>query len=87
MTNPKQALAEMSRVAKSGALLLFLDEQMYANASWIERTYFKRVLSSHNVIHHCPVELLPADVEDVQVAQVYEFYYICTARKLGNFHE
>jgi ubiquinone/menaquinone biosynthesis C-methylase UbiE len=81
MTDPKQALAEMSRVAKPGALLLFLDEQMYANASWIERTYFKRVLSSHNVIHHCPVELLPVEVAGVQVAQVYEFYYICTAHK------
>jgi ubiquinone/menaquinone biosynthesis C-methylase UbiE len=81
MTDPRQALAEMGRVAKPGALLLFLDEQMYANASWIERTYFKRVLSSHNVIHHCPVELLPVDVDDVQVAQVYEFYYICTAHK------
>jgi len=81
MTNPKKALAEMSRVAKPGALLLFLDEQMYADASRIERAYFHRVLSSHNVIHHCPVELLPAELEDVKVAQVYEFYYICTARK------
>jgi ubiquinone/menaquinone biosynthesis C-methylase UbiE len=81
MTDPGRALAEMSRVAKPGALLLFLDEQMYAGASRIERAYFHRVLSSHNVIHHCPVELLPAELEDVRVAQVYEFYYICTARK------
>jgi ubiquinone/menaquinone biosynthesis C-methylase UbiE len=81
MTDPGKALAEMSRVAKPGALLLFLDEQMYANATRIERAYFHRVLSSHNVIHHCPVELLPAEIEDVRVAQVYEFYYICTARK------
>ena len=80
-TDPRKALAEMTRVAKPGALLLFLDEQMYANASRIERSYFHKVLSSHNVIHHCPVELLPADLEDVRVAQVYEFYYICTARK------
>jgi SAM-dependent methyltransferase len=81
MTDPGKALAEMTRVAKPGALLLFLDEQMYPNASRIERTYFRRVLSSHNVIHHCPVELLPVELEDVRVAQVYEFYYICTARK------
>jgi ubiquinone/menaquinone biosynthesis C-methylase UbiE len=81
MTDPGKALAEMARVAKPGALLLFLDEQMYAGASRVERAYFHRVLSSHNVIHHCPVELLPADLEDVRVAQVYEFYYICTARK------
>jgi ubiquinone/menaquinone biosynthesis C-methylase UbiE len=83
MTDPGKALAEMTRVAKPGALLLFLDEQMYATPSRIERLYFHNVLSSHNVIHHCPVELLPADLEDVQVAQVYEFYYICTARKRG----
>jgi SAM-dependent methyltransferase len=81
MTDPKKALAEMTRVAKPGALLLFLDEQMYAQASRIERKYFHKVLSSHNVIHHCPVEWLPGDLEDVRVAQVYEFYYICTARK------
>jgi ubiquinone/menaquinone biosynthesis C-methylase UbiE len=81
MTDPKKALAEMTRVARPGALLLFLDEQMYENASRIESTYFHKVLSSHNVIHHCPVELMPAELEDVVVSQVYEFYYICTARK------
>jgi ubiquinone/menaquinone biosynthesis C-methylase UbiE len=81
MSDPQRALAEMTRVAKPGALLLFLDEQMYPNASRVERAYFHRVLSSHNVIHHCPVEWLPADVEHVRVAQVYEFYYICTATK------
>jgi ubiquinone/menaquinone biosynthesis C-methylase UbiE len=81
MTDPSRALAEMSRVAKPGALLLFLDEQMYEKASRIERIYFHRVLSSHNVIHHCPVELMPPELEDVVVRQVYEFYYICTARK------
>lgn len=81
MTDPKKALAEMSRVAKPGALLLFLDEQMYEKASRIESIYFHRVLSSHNVIHHCPVELMPPELEDIVVRQVYEFYYICTARK------
>ena len=81
MTDPGKALAEMVRVARPGALLLFLDEQMYPNASLIERAYFMKVLASHDVIHHCPVELLPPEVMDVHVAQVYEFYYICTARK------
>lgn len=81
MTDPGKALAEMSRVAKPGALLLMLDEQMYARAARVERAYFRKVLSRHNVIHHCPVELMPPDLEDVVVSQVYEFYYICTARK------
>jgi ubiquinone/menaquinone biosynthesis C-methylase UbiE len=81
MTNPGKALDEMVRVARPGALLLFLDEQMYTDATKVERSYFHKVLSNHNVIHHCPIELLSPDLEDVKVSQVYEFYYICTARK------
>jgi ubiquinone/menaquinone biosynthesis C-methylase UbiE len=81
MSDPRTALAEMERVARPGALLLFLDEQMYDGATAVERAYFHRVLSNHNLIHHCPVEWLSDALEDVQVAQVYEFYYICTARK------
>lgn len=75
------ALAEMARVAKSGGVILFLDEQLYESASRIEEFYFRRVLSSHNVIHHCPVELMPNNLKDVTVHQVYQFYYICTAVK------
>ena len=81
LTDPAKAIAEMARVAKPGGVLLFLDEQMYDAATPVERAYFRNVLSSHNVIHHCPVETLPADIEDVCVTQVYQFYYICTARK------
>lgn len=83
LTDPAKAIAEMARVAKPGGVLLFLDEQVYASANAIERAYFQRVLSSHNVIHHCPVESFPASLTDVVVSQVYQFYYICTARKTG----
>ena len=79
--DPKVALAEMTRITKSGGLVLFLDEQLHANASAVEKLYFKKVLSSHNVIHHCPVELLPSTLRDIKVGQVYEFYYLCTAYK------
>lgn len=79
-SNIKKALSEMSRVVKTGGKVLFLDEQLYSEASSIERIYFKKVLSSHNILHHCPVEFLPANVKDVEVHQVYEFYYICTFR-------
>ena len=75
------ALSEMARVAKPGGVILFLDEQLYDSASRIEEFYFRRVLSSHNVIHHCPVELMPSNLKDVNVHQVYQFYYICTAVK------
>jgi len=80
-TDPKLALEEMARITKKGGLVLFLDEQLYEGATLVERFYFKKVLSSHNVIHRCPVELMPANLGDVKVHQVYHFYYICTAYK------
>ena len=81
LTDPARALAEMSRVTKPGGLVLFLDEQIYTGASQLEQWYFRKVLSAHNVIDHCPVELLPPDLIDIEVIQVYHFYYICIAHK------
>lgn len=75
------ALGEMARVTKSGGLVFFLDEQLYKAASPIERWYFQNVLSKHNVIHECPANLIPSDLQGVEVHQVYQFYYICTAYK------
>lgn len=75
------ALAEMARVAKSGALVLVLDEQLYEAASAVERLYFRRVLSNHNVHHRCPVELLPPELARAEVHQVYHFYYLCAGYK------
>ena len=83
-TNTKLALEEMARVAKPCALMLFLDEQLYERATFVERLYFRKVLSSHNVIHRCPVELIPASLNDITVHQVYHFYYICTCYKPQN---
>jgi len=80
-TNPRLALEEMARVAKKGGLVLFLDEQLYPRASWIEKQYFNRVLSGHNVIHDCPVASLPPELTNVEVHQVYQFYYLCVATK------
>jgi SAM-dependent methyltransferase/uncharacterized protein YbaR (Trm112 family) len=81
LSDPARGLSEMSRVAKPGGSILFLDEQLYADASPVERRYFATVLSSHNVVHQCPVDRLPADLRDVRVSQVYQFYYICDATK------
>jgi ubiquinone/menaquinone biosynthesis C-methylase UbiE len=80
-TDSGKALAEMARVTKPAGLVLFLDEQLYPEASLVEKIYFQRVLSSHNIIHHCPVELMPASLDEVEVHQVYHFYYLCTAYK------
>jgi SAM-dependent methyltransferase len=79
-TDIKKALQEMKRVTKKGGLLIFLDEQLYDKASSIEKIYFRKVLSSHNIIHHCPIEFMPADMKKVEVYQIYEFYYLCTCR-------
>jgi ubiquinone/menaquinone biosynthesis C-methylase UbiE len=81
MSDPGLALEEMARVAKRGGLVLFLDEQLYDHASVVERMPFSNVLSSHNVIHNCPADLLPTDLTQVEVHQVYHFYYICIATK------
>lgn len=79
--DPKRALEEMARVAKSQGLVLFYDEQLYESASLIERIYFRRVLSSHDLIHRCPVDLIPPSLGDINVRQIYHFYYLCTCYK------
>ena len=80
-TDSGRALAEMARVTKRGGLILFFDEQLYESASWVEKLYFHRVLSSHDVIHRCPVDQIPASLGDVKVRQIYHFYYLCTSYK------
>ena len=79
--DPRSALMEMVRVTKKGGKILFLDEQEHESATWLEHFYFKNVFACQNTIVGCPVELLPSELEDIQVHQVYEFVYICTARK------
>ncbi len=79
--DPKSALKEMVRVTKKGGKIFFLDEQEYESATWLEHFYFKKVFARLNTIVGCPVELLPKELEDIEVHQVYEFVYICTARK------
>jgi ubiquinone/menaquinone biosynthesis C-methylase UbiE len=81
MSDPARALEEMARVAKKGGLIFFLDEQLFEGASAVERAYFEKVLSSHNILHRCPTHLLPPELANVEVHQVYRFYYICTATK------
>lgn len=83
-TDIQAALSEMVRVLKPGGYGVFLDEQLYDKATWIEKQYFSRVLSSHNLIHHCPVEFLPKEITSVNVHQIYEFYYLCVFRKPEN---
>ena len=46
LSDPPKAIAEMARVAKPGGVLLFLDEQMYPDATPVQRAYFMKVLSA-----------------------------------------
>jgi ubiquinone/menaquinone biosynthesis C-methylase UbiE len=80
-TDPGRALEEMARVTKQQGVVLFLDEQLYESASFVEKIYFQRVLSSHDLIHRCPVELIPQSLGDITVHQIYQFYYLCTSYK------
>ena len=79
--DPESALKEMVRVTKKGGKILFQDEQEYESATWLEHIYFKYAFAYHNTIVGCPVWLLPKELEDIQAHQVYEFAYVCTARK------
>ena len=56
----------------------------YSNASRVERSYFQRVLSSHNAIDRFPAELLPVSMEDLDLQQVYRFCFLATTCKRQN---
>jgi ubiquinone/menaquinone biosynthesis C-methylase UbiE/uncharacterized protein YbaR (Trm112 family) len=79
--DPQRALEEMARVAKANGVVLFFDEQLDDSASAVGALYFHKVLSSHNLLHRCPVDVIPGNLTDVQVHQVYQFYYLCVCRK------
>jgi ubiquinone/menaquinone biosynthesis C-methylase UbiE len=79
--NAARVLTEMARVAKPGGLVLVLDEQLYEAASAVERLYFRRVLSSHNLYHRWPAELVPPELAQIRAHQVYPFYYLAAGYK------
>jgi len=77
----KSALKEMIRVTKKGGKILILDEQEYPESTWLEHLYYKKVFACYNTLAGSPVDLLPEELEDMQVHQVYEFIYVFSARK------
>jgi len=79
--NIRQALVEMLRVTKKGGMILLFDENLYLQATSIERLYFKKVLAGHDTVDHCPLEFLPDGLRDLQMYQVYPFYFLLTAIK------
>ncbi len=71
----------MLRVTKKGGMILLFDENLYPQATSIERQYFKKVLAGHDTVDHCPLEFLPDGLRDLQIQQVYPFYFLLTAIK------
>lgn len=65
-----RALAEMVRVARSGARFLVVDEtaKLLESLSWTPSA--KRMLQQHGDRFLAPVELLPAGMVDVQVTHI-----------------
>lgn len=74
--SPKQAMAEMARVAKPNTPIVVVDEQLDPSRRhnlWV-RAWFK-ALTFYDPQPHCPVEALPAGAQDVLVEQPGRFYY------------
>ena len=74
--DPARALAEMCRVAKAGAQVVVVDEQLdpkRRHGLW-PRLWF-RALTFYDDRPHCPTEALPPGVTDVVEEQLSRFYY------------
>ena len=74
--DPAKALAEMCRVAKPGAPIVVVDEQLdphRKNGLW-PRLWF-RAVTFYDDRPHCPTEALPPGVTDVVEEQLSRFYY------------
>ena len=80
--NAGLALREMLRVCKKGGTVIVFDEQLYPEASLLEKLYFRCILSRHDM-HTCfPETLLQKDqVASRVVHQIYEFYYLAVITK------
>ena len=72
----RRALAEMVRVAKPGAGLLIVDEQLDGGSpQGLRHRAAFRALTWYDRQPAAPVDELPGNVADVEVTQVSRFYY------------
>ncbi len=74
--DPRLALSEMVRVARPGASIVVVDEQLDPTRrhGFYHKLAF-RMLTFYDANPHCPRELLPAGVVDVVEEQLSRFYY------------
>ena len=81
--DPRQALAEMARVARPGTPIVVVDEQLDPEAS--HNLYYWlmfRALTLYDPATGCPTAYLPPDALDVIEEQVSRFYY-CLSFRVG----
>ncbi len=75
--DPRTALAEMARVAKPGTPIVVVDEELDRSAQpGILAHLAFRAVAFNQWRPRAPVEELPADAVDVEVAALSTFYYV-----------
>jgi len=74
--NPKQALAEMARVAKPGTPIVVVDEELDPKRDHLplHRVLF-RALTAYDANPHAPLEAVPDGATACEVTPVSRFYY------------
>lgn len=82
-TDKRLALAEMFRVARPGAPVVVVDEQLASGRQGLRHRLAFRALTWYDAAPVAPVDLLPAEACDPVVHQVSRFYYTLVCRKAG----
>ena len=79
--DPRQALAEMARVARPSTPIVVVDERLDPeNEHSLAHRLFFRWMTIYDRNPHAPVEALPPDAEDINVEQLGRFFYCMTFR-------
>lgn len=75
--DPRRALAEMTRVAKPGAAIVVVDEELDRRASpgLLAHLAF-RAIAFNQWRPRAPLDALPPDAADVETAALSTFYYV-----------
>lgn len=75
--DPRTALAEMARVAKPGTPVVVVDEELDRNAQpgLFAQLAFRTIVFNQRS-PRAPVEALPRDATDIEVAALSTFYYV-----------
>jgi ubiquinone/menaquinone biosynthesis C-methylase UbiE/uncharacterized protein YbaR (Trm112 family) len=80
--DPARGLAEMARVARPGAPIVVVDEQLDPRAGLgIFRRLAFRALTLYELAPRCPTAHLPPNAVDVTEEQVSPFYYCLSFRR------